>query len=343
MLSNYLGHVTHVTTWGFQPLYPRWLFPGNTTADPSQQAIPCQVDYWLHGYQPLTWWQALRRMPDDVEVVVWQWWTPYWIPFLMLLSWQLKRKRLRQIAVCHQLVEPDAAAWQVWLATWMLGHADGVIFLGDERTPPSGWPTPHRHVVLPAHDALWESLPSRTDARHHLGIASDVPVALCFGFVRPYKGLTVVVDALALTTQPCLLVIAGEWWPDAAPLRTHIANSSAQARMVIHDHYIPNEHVGAYFAACDVVLLPHRSGNVSGVATLAALSGRPVITSTTGAIGGEATVYATVDRAEPAAWAAALDDFCRQQPRPTASPVRPHTSWVALYNALQELAHAHTP
>jgi len=342
MLSSSLDQVAQVTTWGFQPLYPHWLFPGNTATDPSQHTIPCRVDRWLHGYHPWSWWRAIRDLPCDVDVVVWQWWTPYWIPFLMLLSWQLRRKHITQIAICHQLVEPDAQAWQVWLATWMLGRADGVVFLGDARTTPSGWPTPHRHVALPAHHALWRELPSRAEARQRLGIADEQPVALCFGFVRPYKGLDVIVDAWALTTQPCLLVIAGEWWPDAAPLRAQIAASAAHARIMVHDHYIANEHVATYFAACDVVLLPHRSGSVSGVATLAALSGRPVITSTTGAIGGEATVFATVDGATPARWAAALDDFCRQQPRPTASPVPPQTSWTALSDALQELAYAHT-
>lgn len=342
MLSTYLDRVTRVTTWGFQPLYPRWLFPGNTTADPSQHTIPCRVDRWLHGYQPWNWWQAMRSMPDDVDVVVWQWWTPYWMPFLMLLSWHLRRTHITQIAICHQLVEPDAKPWQVWLATWMLGHADGVIFLGDARTTPSGWSTPHRHVTLPAHHALWQTFPSQAEARQQLGIAHEVPVALCFGFVRPYKGLDVVVDAWALTTQPCLLVIAGEWWPDATPLRAHLAASPAHARILVHDHYIPNESVSTYFAACDVVLLPHRSGSVSGVATLAALSGRPVITSTTGAIGGEATVFSTVDDATPARWAAAIDEFSQQQPRPTATPIPPHTSWFALYGALQELAHAQT-
>lgn len=343
MLGTYLDQVTQVTVWGFQPLYPRWLFPGNVAADPSQHAIPCRVDRWLHGYHPWSWWQAIRDIPDGVDVVVWQWWTPYWMPFLLFLSGQLKRKRLTQIAICHQLVEPDATPWQRWLATWMLGHADGVVFLGDTRTSPNTWHTPYRHVVLPAHHALWETLPSRADARTHLGLTDDVTVALCFGFVRPYKGLEVIVHALALTTEPCVVIIAGEWWPDAAPLRSHIAASPVRHRIMVHDHYIANEHVGTYFAACDVVLLPHRSGSVSGVATLAALSGRPVITSATGAIGGEATVFATIDHAQPATWAATLDDFCRQHPRPTASPVPAQSSWVALYDALQELAHAHTP
>jgi hypothetical protein len=47
--------------------------------------------------------------------------------------------------------------------------------------------------------------------------------------------------------------------------RHHLAQ-----RVIIHDHYIANEQIGDYLQAADLLVLPYRSGSVSGVATLAA-------------------------------------------------------------------------
>ena len=341
MLSTWVRRQHDVTVWGFDPLYPRWLFPGNTTHDPSQTPVACQVDVWMDGTKPWQWWRQLHTLNAGMyDVVIWQWWTPYWIPLLWMLQHATRRAGIPTIAISHQLVEPDAPMWQQWLARWMLGHADGVVFLGDQTTMPRTWTSPWRCAPLPLHHAVMpHPLPTRAAARQQLGIDADANVVLFFGFVRRYKGLDTLLQAMQATTQPCVLVIAGEWWDDVRhllqPLVTHPA---LRDRLIIHDHYIPNEQVANYMQAADVLVLPYRSGSVSGVATLAAQVGLPVLASTSGAIAQQASTVATIPATDSAAWARALDTFFAQ-PAPPRIPHEVDASWQFFSQQLSEVWH----
>lgn len=339
MLSTMLRQHATVTVWSFAPLYPAWLFPGNTAPDPSHTPIPCTVDAWLDGTNPWDWWRRLRTLVrTEYDVVLWQWWTPYWIPFIWMLHVATRRARIPSIVICHQLVEPDAPAWQRWLAHWALRQASGCIFLGDQRTAPAQWQRPWRSAPLPYFAALvrhpW---PTRAEARHTLGLENDARVALFFGFVRRYKGLDTVLRAMHQTTRPITLVIAGEWWEDAREtLHPLITDPALAPHLVIHDHYIPNEAVVNYLQAADVLVLPYRSGSVSGVATLAASVGLPIIASTSGAIAPHTATVATIPPDDIVAWAGALDQSVggTARPRPALD-----ASWQFFLQKLDEVWH----
>ena len=337
MLSNFLHQQHMVTTWGFAPLYPRWLFPGNTAADPSQHPIECQVDRWLDGSNPLSWWRALRQIsPGQYDLIIWQWWTPYWIPLLWLVTWYARRARITTIAISHQLVEPDAAPWQRWLAQVVLQGADGVVFLGDQATRLPGWQHPWRVTPLPSHAAVvGQHIPDQITARQRIGVPVDAQIVLCLGFVRPYKGIDTVIKAMATTTQPYLLLIAGEWWQAKQPIEELIGHLHLGQRVFIHDHYIANEQIVDYLQAADLLVLPYRSGSVSGVATLAATVGLPIIASTVGAIANQAVVVARVAPDQPDAWQAAITQFFANKP---ARIIPTHdTTWQQLQQAIEEV------
>lgn len=339
MLSTVLRHDHDVTVWGFAPLYPAWLFPGNTASDPSLTPIPCQVDAWLDGRNPWDWWRQLSALtPGTYDVVLWQWWTPYWIPFIWMLHVATRRAGIPTLVISHQLSEPDAPPWQQWLAGWALQQAAGVLVLGSQPALLAQWGKPWRAVPLPlTHAALTQVLPTRGAARQALGIATDVNVVLFFGFVRRYKGLDTVLRAMQQTHTPFVLLIAGEWWDDArAVLAPLVAHPALAGRLIIHDYYIPNEQVANYLQAADVLVLPYRSGSVSGVATLAASVGLPILASTQGAIGQQTGTMATIPPDDSVAWAVALDQHVGQTARTRPAP---DVSWQFFYQQLHEVWH----
>ena len=337
MLSNFLHQQHTVTTWGFAPLYPRWLFPGNSAADPSQQPIACQVNKWLDGGNPLSWWRALRQIaPGQYDLIIWQWWTPYWIPLICLVTRYARRARITTIAISHQLVEPDAAAWQRWLAQVMLQRADGVVFLGDNTTRLPNWQHPWRVTPLPSFMAVVGSaIPDQATARQRIGVPVDAQIVLCLGFVRPYKGIDTIINAMAESQHSYLLLIAGEWWQSRQPIEDLIQRHQLGQRVFIHDHYIANEQIIDYLQAADLLVLPYRSGSVSGVATLAATVGLPIIASTVGAIANQSGVVARVVPDQPVTWQAAITQFFANKP---ARIIPTHdTTWQQLQQAIEEV------
>lgn len=332
MLVNALRAEHDVTCWAIDPLYPSALFPGNPRPA-TGSTLSCRTEARIHGWNPIAWvtaWRTVRHHAFDV--VIWQWWTPYWVPFLLVLVAQANMRGIATIALNHQLVEPDAPQWQALIARMMLTLADAVIHFG------SGTPihSMHRCIPLPLHGALLQQQQAPVNIRHVLTIPDDAFVVLCFGFVRPYKGIDIVVSALHHTPRHVHLLIAGEWWNNDAALRAECRERSIADRIHVVDRYIADGEVADFFAAADVVALPYRSGSVSGVATLAAVAGTPLLVSDVGALAGLASVRQVVSPNTPPAWAAAILQACTTPVDPVL-PVPDEPSWQALVHSIEEL------
>jgi glycosyltransferase involved in cell wall biosynthesis len=167
--------------------------------------------------------------------------------------------------------------------------------------------TPH-----PVYDIFGDALP-RADARALLGLDADAPTLLFFGFVRRYKGLHVLLDAMprVLARVPgARLVVAGEFYADEADLRAQAAPLGDAVRF--DADYIADAAVGRYFCAADVVVQPYVSATQSGVAQIAFHFRRPLVTTDVGGLAeivpdGEAGLVVPPD--DPQALADALVHF----------------------------------
>ncbi len=70
----------------------------------------------------------------------------------------------------------------------------------------------------------------------------------------------------------CQLLVAGEFYEDKRPYIEQVAKLGLADRIRIVDRYIPNEDVGLYFAAADVVVLPYETATQSGIVRLRSAS-----------------------------------------------------------------------
>jgi glycosyltransferase involved in cell wall biosynthesis len=119
----------------------------------------------------------------------------------------------------------------------------------------------------------------RASARAELGVADDRLCALCFGFLSPYKGLEVALDAARIAGDGIELVVAGGEHPRerddyAADLR---ASAPGNARFT---GFVPDGDVATWFAAADVLLLLYpQPFAASGPLALALAHGTPVLMS----------------------------------------------------------------
>jgi glycosyltransferase involved in cell wall biosynthesis len=142
-------------------------------------------------------------------------------------------------------------------------------------------------VLHPRYDLPYtRNLPEREEARSRLGLDGEEAVFLFFGLVREYKGLDVLLEALAMLPRQrgwtCL--VAGEFYESREPYETRIRDLDLADRVRIEDRYIPNNEVPLYFAAADLTVLPYRHATQSGVAALSFALNRPVLTTSVGAL-----------------------------------------------------------
>jgi glycosyltransferase involved in cell wall biosynthesis len=107
---------------------------------------------------------------------------------------------------------------------------------------------------------------------------------LFFGIVRPYKGLDVLLRAMARAPEHLTLTVAGEFWGGTGGTEKLIAELGLQDRVRLRPGYVPASGIPALFAAADVLVLPYREATASQNALLAFAHGVPVITTTAGVL-----------------------------------------------------------
>ncbi len=298
----YRGGIAHYTTMlcralrerrhevlmvSFKRQYPSWLYPGRSDKDPSQQPLLVEdARYWIDSLNPLTWlatfWRIRRYRPD---ALILQWWTTFWAPVWFVLG-GLNRLFLRKplVYICHNVLPHEVRWWDPWLARAVLRWGTQFIVQSEdeERRLLSLLSKVQTTVVpMPVFDMFANQRIPKEEARRHLGLPVDVPILLFFGIVRKYKGLQ---DLLAAMPEirahlgRVVLLVAGEFWEDKQPYLEMIERLGIGDSVIIEDRYIPNEEVGLYFSAADVLVAPYRRVTGSGAVQMARGFGVPIVT-----------------------------------------------------------------
>ncbi len=277
----------------FRRQYPSWLFPGKTDRDPSTQILAASnVRYLIDSLNPLSWINTfLEIRAYRPQLVVFQWWHEFWFPVWLVLEWLLRWGCQAKIAViCHNVLPHEHRIWSKMLARLVFRQADQVVVQSTSEKMRLLQIAPVGHVEIiphPLYDMLEQHPITREEARQRLGIRHTIPVLLFFGFVREYKGLHVLIEALpAVRAQfsEVRLLVVGEFWEDRRNYERQIRALDLEQNVQLVDRYVPNEEVALYFKAADVVVLPYVAATQSGVLQLALGFSTPVIVSRVGGI-----------------------------------------------------------
>ncbi|MCG2716258.1 MAG: glycosyltransferase [Candidatus Marinimicrobia bacterium] len=299
------GGISHYTTllyknlkkkydtnfYSFKRQYPNFLFPGKTDKDYSNFALKDDdTQPMLDSLNPFTWIRvAYKIIKDKPDITIIPWWIIFWAPHFLTIILILKLfSNTKILFICHNVVEHESGLLKKLLSKMVLAKGDFFIVHSNEekeRLKELIGDRNIRETFHPTYEEFNSEEITKQKAKENIGI-DDERVILFFGFVREYKGLKYLLEAMpnVLKSVKVKLLIAGEFWDDKQNYIDLISKLDINANVKIIDEYIPNEEIPSYFYASDIVILPYTSVTGSGLVQLAYGFNKPVVVSNIGAL-----------------------------------------------------------
>lgn len=266
--------------YSFKRQYPRILYPGKSDRDPAYSAEyrEPRTRYVLDSINPFSWYRASREIASLVpRTVVFHWWTFFLAPCFAGLMLLLRRRNISFVVVVHNFSDHEGNFLKTALSKAFLGLGNAFLTHSEEHARLLRATYPQARLArraIPVYDQ--ESTPEGLMAkRGRLEL-------LFFGFIRPYKGLDVLVEAIRMLGDESVhLTIVGETWGGGAAIADSCRGLS---NIELHLHYVSDSDAAEFFARADFVVLPYKSASGSAVAALAFHFGKPVIASNVGGL-----------------------------------------------------------
>jgi D-inositol-3-phosphate glycosyltransferase len=357
LLGEALSERAEVFGVTFTRQYPGFLFPGTSQLDPKAPRPGFSVEAMLDSIAPWSWRRVAARLERFAPgAVILKWWMPFFAPAFASSVGPLRQRGTRVVLVCDNLVPHEHRPFDSAFSSWMLRNSDGYLVMSDsverdlDRLKPGA---PRRRVAHPLYAQFDQRRYDRASARRKLDIADREEVVLFFGYVRHYKGLDTLLSAwpaVAAQRPNARLLVAGEFYEDAAPYRELAARAGGEPGVRLLERYLPDDEVEAVFKAADVVVLPYRSATQSGVTAVAYALGVPVVTTQVGGLAETVTEGETgmiVPPEDPEALAAAIVRYFAMNLGPGlragVARLQSQQSWQALARDTEALIDSLAP
>jgi glycosyltransferase involved in cell wall biosynthesis len=287
------GHDVIIESWRAQ--YPGRLYPGQQTVDvPEGEPYP-RTRRRLAWYRPDGWLAEGRRL-RPADLVVFAYLTPLQAPPYLAVMAGLRRPS-RTAVICHNVLPHERRPGDVLLTRALLSRADTVIThsaaqavqardLAPAATVRTARIPPHLPTTRPQAQATERAgFPAPAHTPPPAPAEPSAPARLLFfGIVRPYKGLDVLLRALAQAPAEVTLTVAGEFWADTTEMDNLIGELGLADRVTLRPGYVPADEIPGLFGAADALVMPYREATASQNALLAFAHGVPVLTTTAGAL-----------------------------------------------------------
>ena len=283
-----------VKSVSFKRLYPSFLYPGKDQKDLNSKInIKTDSEYLIDSINPLTWIHAfLSIKKEQSDLLIFQWWTPFFTPVYFTISCLTRRlTNTKILMISHNVLPHEKKKIDKIMTKMVYKNVDFFIVHSEEDLRNLRTLIPNAKAKRTYHPT-YEYFKTENKIDLHLHSKEDLNLnlknktILFFGFVRDYKGLNYLIEAMPKVLEKLNvdLLIVGEFWDDKEKYINQIKQLGIENYVYIIDRYVPNEEVNLYFSVADVVVLPYISATQSGIIQIAYGFDKPVITTNVGGL-----------------------------------------------------------
>lgn len=291
LAKEFIDQGDDCSIYSFSLQYPSFLFPGKTqfTDDPAPKDL--RIFSVINSINPFNWIKIgnrLKKLKPDLVVV--RFWLPFMGPALGTILRRVKKnKHTRIICIADNVIPHEKRMGDKLFTRYFLKAPHGFITMSDkvmddlrhfEKSKPA--------VVVshPLYDNFGDPV-SKEEARKFLGLRYEEKIILFFGFIRNYKGLDLLFEAMAkneIRNSGIRLLVAGEFYENEKKYKEQIDRLGIKDQLILKTEFIPDGEVKYYLCASDAVIQPYRHATQSGVTPLAYHFEKPMIVTNVGGL-----------------------------------------------------------
>lgn len=300
----YKGGIAHYTSLLYRALskkydvemisykmqYPKLLFKKEQKDFSNDMFRVENTQFLLHTANPFNIMRVgskIRRSGADMVVI--QWWHPYFAPCYWILEKVIGRK-VKKVFICHNVFPHERFPLDRFLTKLVLKNGDSFIVHSKSDGEDLLTIKPNadfRQNPHPTYNAFKIKNLTKRQARELLHKPEDEKLLLFFGFVREYKGLKHLLHAMPeirRQIEHVKLLVVGSFGDDKDDYVEIIEQEKIADCVEVIDGYTPDHEVEKYFAACDLVVLPYESATQSGIVQIAYGFEKPVVVTNVGGL-----------------------------------------------------------
>jgi glycosyltransferase involved in cell wall biosynthesis len=280
--------------YSFSLQYPSFLFPGTTQYSDEPAPDNLTINTVINSINPFNWIKIGNRLKKEKpDIIIVRFWIPLMGPALGTILRKVRKNRhTKIICIADNIIPHEKRIGDKLFTKYFLKSCDAFITMSEkvmsdlrlfQKTKPG------KVVSHPLYDNFGDII-SKSDARKHLGLSEDEKVILFFGFIRKYKGLDLLLEAMSILknikpqTLNIKLLIAGEFYEDAKQYHEQIEKLGIKDQLILKTDFIPDSEVKYYLCAADVVIQPYRNATQSGVTPLAYHFEKPMVVTNVGGL-----------------------------------------------------------
>jgi glycosyltransferase involved in cell wall biosynthesis len=294
LAKEFQSQGNEVSIYTFSLQYPDFIFPGTTQYSSEPAPADLDIKVCINSVNPYTWIKTGRQLKKaKPDLIVVRYWLPLMGPCLgTILRIAKKNKHTKVVCIADNIIPHEKRFGDKPFTKYFVKPVDAFItmsekVLADLRLFEKDKPA--KSVLHPLYDNFGAKI-STAEARMHLGIGVEERIILFFGFIRKYKGLDILFDAMKILhndqpqTTNIKLLVAGEFYEDQKPYDDQITLLGIKDDLILRTNFIADSEVKYYLCAADVVVQPYRNATQSGVTPLAYHFEKPMIVTNVGGL-----------------------------------------------------------
>jgi len=328
LMYKYFSEADDVKVYSFKRQYPEFLFPGKTQFEQGEPAVKIPDEknvICIDSINPLNWLSAGKKIAaENPDLLIFKYWIPYFGPCFAVISYIVKKfskKDTKVLYICDNVIPHEKRIGDKFFTKLAFSQGDYFVVMSktvEEDLKLFNKGKPYKLIPHPVYNIFGDKV-EKSEAKDFIlkeyGIdLQNEKVILFFGYIRKYKGLNYLIDAMPeiLKKVKLKLLVVGEYYGDEEKYREQIRSLGLEDDIKVVSDFVPDLNVKYFFSASDAVVLPYSDATQSGIIQIAYHYDKPVIATD---VGGLAEVVRNnetgliIEPKNPSAIAKAVIDF----------------------------------